>query len=174
MTLDIQITAPVFETSFEQQAKLRTIASKMERSGISKIFLKEAVALGEVKEGVFDLFEMWDEAESEDEKLEIVADIQEEVEDDNNKPIEAIEKLYVGSDELEVISNKISKFKKNLKVIIDRDHGGISKAAAKIGMEQSSLSRFLSSTSMPRRTTLFKIAKALNLPEREIAFDWLR
>lgn len=174
MTVNIQINTPIFETSFDQQAKLRTIASKMESSGISKLFLKEAVALGEIKEGVFDLFEMWDEAESEDEKKEIIADIHEEVEDDKNKPLEPTEKLYVGSNELEDISNKISRFKNSLKVIIDRDHGGINKAAAKIGMEQSSLSRFLNSSSMPRRTTLFRIAKALNLSEREIAFDWLR
>ena len=96
------------------------------------------------------------------------------VDDDKSKPSIPTEKLYVGSDELEDISNKIIAFKKNLKDIIDRDHGGVNQAAAKIGMEQSSLSRFLSSASMPRRTTLFRIAKALNLPERAIAFDWLR
>jgi DNA-binding phage protein len=40
------------------------------------------------------------------------------------------------------------------------------------GIPQSSLSRLFSSTTMPRRTTLFKIAKALNLPETAIGFKW--
>lgn len=174
MTMGISSNSALFQTSFEQKAKLYSIAAKMEKNQVDIAFINEAVELACLKEGIFDLLEMWDEAESWEERNEIVADIQEEIDDDKNKPTVPTERRYPGFAELEDISTNIMSFKKGLKDIIDRDHGGINQAALKIGMEQSSLSRFLNSASMPRRTTLFKIARALNLPESEIAFDWLR
>jgi transcriptional regulator with XRE-family HTH domain len=42
------------------------------------------------------------------------------------------------------------------------------------GIPQPSLSRFFSSGSMPRRTTLLKIAHALKLDAVTIATEWYR
>ncbi len=63
--------------------------------------------------------------------------------------------------------------KSNLRKKID-PKGGISELSGRTGIPRPSLSRFFSSSSMPRRTTLFKIAKALNLPESSISFKWLQ
>jgi len=63
--------------------------------------------------------------------------------------------------------------KTRLRAEVDRQ-GGISELARKTGIPQSSLSRFFLSEAMPRRTTLFRIAKALNLPETAIGFKWMR
>ena len=63
--------------------------------------------------------------------------------------------------------------KAKLRQIIDK-HGGVSAVAQKCGIPQPSLSRMLSSTSVPRRTTLYKIANALDLSETEIALEWTK
>jgi DNA-binding phage protein len=53
-------------------------------------------------------------------------------------------------------------------------HGGISKLSDLTGIPQPSLSRFFNSSSMPRRTTLLKIAKALKLDAVKTATEWSR
>lgn len=50
--------------------------------------------------------------------------------------------------------------------------GGISKLAELTGIPQPSLSRFFSSNAMPRRSTLLKIAKALNLEGIKVDIMW--
>lgn len=57
--------------------------------------------------------------------------------------------------------------------LIDR-HGGISAVARKSGIPQPSLSRMLSSASMPRKSTLYEIAVALGVPESEVVMEWTR
>jgi DNA-binding phage protein len=64
-------------------------------------------------------------------------------------------------------------FKKRLRDLIDRK-GGVSFVAQQSGIPQPSLSRLLNSVSMPRRSTLYKIANALNLPEAEVVTEWSR
>jgi DNA-binding phage protein len=63
--------------------------------------------------------------------------------------------------------------KAKLRQIIDR-HGGVSAVAKRCGIPQPSLSRMLSSPSVPRRSTLCKIANALDLSEKDIALEWTR
>jgi transcriptional regulator with XRE-family HTH domain len=50
----------------------------------------------------------------------------------------------------------------------------VSEVARKSGIPQPSLSRILSSGSMPRRSTLYKIANALGLSEKEIVGEWVQ
>jgi DNA-binding phage protein len=71
------------------------------------------------------------------------------------------------------VVDDIANFKVKLKDIIDR-HGGVVAVSKKIGMPQPSLSRMLNSGTMPRRSTLYKIAKALDLSETDIAGEWIR
>ena len=61
----------------------------------------------------------------------------------------------------------------NNRFIVDTK-GGISKLSELTGIPQPSLSRFFYSASMPKRITLLKIAKALNLSQVEIATEWVR
>lgn len=63
--------------------------------------------------------------------------------------------------------------KAKLRKIIDK-HGGVSAVAQKSGIPQPSLSRMLSSPSIPRRSTLYRIANALGLSETEMAMEWTR
>jgi DNA-binding phage protein len=63
--------------------------------------------------------------------------------------------------------------KARLRQIIDK-HGGVSAVAKKSGIPQPSLSRMLGSASIPRRSTLYKIANALGLSEAEIVTEWTR
>ncbi|MDQ3264273.1 MAG: helix-turn-helix domain-containing protein [Myxococcota bacterium] len=64
-------------------------------------------------------------------------------------------------------------FKARLRLLIDKN-GGVVEVARRAGIPQPSLSRMLNSSSMPRRSTLFKIANALNLEERDIVTEWMR
>ena len=68
---------------------------------------------------------------------------------------------------------RIRDFKERLRERVDR-WGGINKLARETGIPQSSLSRMFASGSMPRRTTLYKIANAVGLDETAIAFDWVK
>jgi DNA-binding phage protein len=63
--------------------------------------------------------------------------------------------------------------KAKLRKLIDQ-HGGVSAVAKLTGIPQPSLSRMLNSGSIPRRSTLYRIANALDLPETEIAMAWSR
>lgn len=68
---------------------------------------------------------LWAEASDEEEKGEIIADIQEEIDQFEELPRKVVEK-----------------------------HGGINELSRLSGIPQPSLSRFFNSASMPRRTTL--------------------
>ena len=54
------------------------------------------------------------------------------------------------------------------------EQGGISKLADLTGIPQPSLSRFFNSNAMPRRDTVLKIAKALNIDQIKIDAFWCR
>ena len=64
-------------------------------------------------------------------------------------------------------------FKTKLRDVVDKN-GGVSDVARLTGIPQPSLSRMLNSPSMPRRTTLYRIANALGLSEGDIVTDWAR
>lgn len=107
------------------------------------------------------------------EKDLIIADLQDTLDDIVNDPKEPEERPYLQYEDLEAIRQDIYEFKEKLREEVDRE-GGINELARRTGIPQPSLSRFFSSDSMPRRTTLYKIAKALNLPESAIGFKWTR
>ncbi|MEX1099389.1 MAG: helix-turn-helix transcriptional regulator, partial [Bacteriovoracaceae bacterium] len=73
--------------------------------------------------------------------------------------------------DLDLIAKNVTGFKAHLKTLVDQ-WGGVTKLAKATGIPQPSLSRFFNTGSMPRRTTLYKIADALNLSEKEIITDW--
>lgn len=115
---------------------------------------------------------LWFEADSEVERNEIVADLQDEIDARAEAPKKPAKKPYVKFDDLDAIAKDVVKFKTALRKVVDRN-GGIAKLAEKSGLPQPSLSRFFNSASMPRRATLYKIAEALHLNEKEIIHEWL-
>lgn len=144
----------------------------MKAAGLTSMFITDCVKHALEYEGTHDLMVLWAEASSQAERDEVIADLQDEVDMHLEHPKKPTKKPYVRFDDLEGIAKNIEGFKKNLRRLVDRN-GGISKLAKKTGIPQPSLSRFFGSQSMPRRTTLYKIAEALGLSEDQIITDWV-
>ncbi len=155
----------------DRRVEIIEIGHSMNQSGLSKSFIASAVETAFEFEGVYDLLKMWSEEKDQKEKDEIVADIQDLVDDCAQK--DKIEGTYVRFDDLDAIAKNIRGFKDNLRLLVDKQ-GGIGHLSQITGIPQPSLSRFFGETSMPRRTTLLKIAKALNLSQVQIATEWAR
>jgi hypothetical protein len=147
------------------------IGHKMNQEGLPKEFIAAAVSTAFEFEGVYDLLKMWADEPDENERSETIADIQEMIDDCNQQ--EKIEGVYVRFDDLDAIAANIRAFKDSLRVIVDQN-GGINKLSELTGYPQPSLSRFFNSASMPRRSMLNKIARALKLNQVQIATEWSR
>ena len=161
----------LFQTSDAQKVTLYKVASEMKASGLPDKFIADAVEVGAYYEGVFDLFELWASEEDPEFKEQIVANIQAEIDEYSEQPKKPTKKPYIDYSHLEAIAKDVLAFKAHLKSLVDQ-WGGVTKLSKRTGIPQPSLSRFFSSASMPRRTTLYKIADALKLSEKEIITDW--
>lgn len=160
-----------FTTSPEQKIRVYEIATKMAKVGLSVAFINDAVAMAEEYEGLHDLMVLWDEETDISTQDEIIADIQEQIDQHKELPRGIERKPYISFDDLDQIINDIVDFKKSLYDEVDR-WGGITKLAQKTGIPQPSLNRFFNSASMPRRITLYKIANALEITESKVLSKW--
>lgn len=149
------------------------ILNEMRRVGLESTFICSLMENCQRYEGIRDLMEMWFEETDPKERDKTIVDLQECLDDIEDLPQKPEERPFLGFDDLDVVRRNIAEFKKQLREEVDR-HGGICELARRTGIPQPSLSRFFTSSSMPRRTTLYKIAKALNLPESAIGFKWVR
>lgn len=147
------------------------ILNEMRHQGLERAFIYSLMEHCQCFEGIRDLMEMWFEAHDSKERDKIITDLQESLDDIENAPQSLERRPYLHFDDLEKIRKDVTSFKERLREEVDRQ-GGIGELARRTGIPQSSLSRLFSSTAMPRRTTLFKIAKALNLPETAVGFKW--
>jgi DNA-binding phage protein len=145
----------------------------MAESGLPAPFIAAAMDLAWQEQGAYELMELWSERKPGKERDEIVADLQEAVEDWAEAPPNPALKPRVAFDQLGGIVRSVAAHKRRLRELIDR-HGGVSAVARKSGIPQPSLSRLLSSASMPRRSTLYRIANALGVEESEIVTKWVR
>lgn len=157
----------------ENDLHVLDILNEMRRVGIKSAFIYRLMEYCQRYEGLRDLMEMWYEEVSDEERGAILSDLQESLDEIISAPKEPEERPYFQYEDLDTIQKDVQQFKSKLREEVDRQ-GGISKLARKTGIPQPSLSRFFSSSSMPRRTTLYKIAKALNLPESAVGFRWTR
>lgn len=151
--------------------ELIEIGHKMNLAGLSKSFIAAAVETAFEFEGVYDLMKMWSEEENAPERTEIIADIQDLIDDCAQKA--NLGNAYLRFDDLEGVAKNIRAFKDSLRLKVD-DLGGLGELSKKTGIPQPSLSRFFNSVSIPHRVTLLKIAKALGLSQLEIKTDWSR
>lgn len=149
------------------------IFNEMRHQSLGSTFIYSLMENCQRYEGIRDLMELWFEETDSTERDKIIADLQESLDEITETPQRPEERPYLHFDDLKEIRKDVLAFKEHLRAEVDRQ-GGISELARKTGIPQSSLSRFFYSGSMPRRTTLFKIAKALDLPETAIGFKWLR
>ena len=159
------------EITSDVKVELIEIGHQMINAGLPNSFIAAAVQTAFEFEGVYDLMKMWADETDTPERDEIVADIQDLIEDCSQKG--KIESAYVRFDDLEGIAKNIRGFKDSLRLKIDA-MGGIGELSKKTGIPQPLLSRFFNSTSLPHRSTLLKIAKALGLSQVEIATEWSR
>ncbi|HEY4832242.1 MAG TPA: helix-turn-helix transcriptional regulator [Waddliaceae bacterium] len=152
---------------------LGEIANSMLATGISREFMASIIMLAFRYEGVYDLMVMWSTETDSELKDEIIADLQEEIDESSEiiLPKHLEKKDYLHFDNLDEIAKDVMAFKKNLKAEIER-WGGVSKLAKETGIPQASLSRLLNSPSLPRRSTLEKIAKAMDLKESYLLSQW--
>jgi DNA-binding phage protein len=162
-------------TAVLKDDSLMQCVDAMKRQGLPSAFILDAVALARRDDAIYDLMLLWIKSDAE-ERVEIEADLQDHLDDDRELPPPGhgpLKKPKIAYKQLDKVVRDVMAFKQHLRDIVDR-HGGVVKIAAKIGMPQSSLSRVLRSGSMPRRTTLYRIARALDIPETEVATEWLR
>lgn len=155
--------------SSHAQVELFEIAHQMKLAEFSDEFIASAIKTAFQYEGVADLLKLWRDENDIQEKQEIIADIQELIDDCAIAASENFTSVKIN--DLEAIAKNIRMFKDNLLTIVN-EHGGISKLAQITKIPQPSLSRFFNSNSMPHRTTLLKIAVALNLDAVKITLPW--
>ena len=155
----------------EWSVELFEIAMQMKQAGLADKFITDAVNTAQEFEGVYDLMVMWRDESDPKERDEIVADIQDMIDDTAQR--ERSEAVYIQFNDLDAIAKDIRKFKDALLLLVNQ-RGGLTQLAGTTGIPQPSLSRFFNTNSMPRRVTLLKIAKALNLDAVQIASEWTR
>lgn len=161
----------VYDDDSSKDLHVLDILNEMRQQGVESAFICSLMENCQRFEGLRDLMEMWFDEIDVKERDKVIVDLQESLDDIVSAPQRPEVRPYLRFDDLDEIRKDVTAFKDTLRAEIDRQ-GGVSVLARKTGIPQSSLSRFFSSSSMPRRTTLFKIAKALNLPETAIGFKW--
>lgn len=162
-----------FRTTTDQVIELAGIVVAMEGEALPRVFIAAAYELARTDQGVFDLMALWRDATDSKERAEIVADLQDSLSDYDDAPAKPLQKPYIKFESLDDIANRVVAYKKHLRDLIDKN-GGVSAVAERSGIPQPSLSRMLNSASMPRRSTLYKIANAIDAPESEIVTEWAR
>jgi DNA-binding phage protein len=140
-------------------------------AGLSAKFVADAVDVGREYLGVYELMVMWAETEDGEERQALVADIQDMIDECRSEPGHKKER-YVEFTDLDAISENIREFKDSLRLEVENRCDSLRELSDKTGMPVSSLSRFFNSASMPRRSTLLKIADALDMSAVEISTDW--
>ena len=157
--------------SDELQVTLFKIALQMKKANFSDSFIASAIRTAFEFEGVADLLILWDKEQDKNEKSEIIADIQELI--DECSQHEKLIYPYVKFNDLDAIAKDIRSFKDSLLIIIN-EKSSLKELSELTGIPQPSLSRFFNTNTMPRRSTLLKIAKALNLDSIKVSSKWMR
>jgi len=162
----------VEQTIESQDFDLFDIARKMRLADVPDVFVAKALDLAHEYRGIKDLMSLWMEADGDAaEQGEILADIQDMLNEVLDGPARPIKERHVRFDDLEAIAADVMRFKDSLRLEVEKQCT-LTELANRTGMPLPSLSRFFSQPSMPRRATLLKIAEALDLSAVEIAHDW--
>lgn len=162
-----------FKTTTEQVLHLAEIVVAMKNADLPHEFIAAASEIGREDQGVYDLMVLWLEADDDEVREEVVAALQDSLDDYRDARTTPEKKPYIKFDDLDRIGEQVLARKAHLRDLVDR-HGGVSEVARRCGIPQPSLSRMLRSPSMPRRTTLFRLADALGLSETDIVAEWTR
>lgn len=154
----------------DKNVRVLRVSVAMKEAGLSSDFITHVVKMALRYEGIANLMLLWEELP--EERDSIVAALDEETADEHGED-PPLRKPKIDFSEIGQVTSEIKEFKDRLRDKVDK-WGGISKLASETGIPQPSLSRFFNGSSMPRRTTLYKIANALDLSETEIRTPWIR
>lgn len=158
-------------TSNELFITLAQIATAMKTAGLPEDFIAAALRTGDSDPGIADLMQMWAETSLPPEREAIVADIQELLDDTEDLSDGVKQRPRIPYEHLGNLLSSVQQHKQRLRDLIDRK-GGVTEVARRAGIPQPSLSRMLNSGSMPRKATLYKLARALDVSEAEVIGEW--
>jgi hypothetical protein len=102
--------------------KLVSIMVEMEGAGLDRNFIAAASELARTDQGVYDLMALWHGTSAKSEREEIVADIQESIDDYRDAPPAPLKKPYIKFEKLGDVAKQVMAKKAKLRDIIDR-HG---------------------------------------------------
>jgi len=157
--------------SAEERVRLSRIIAAMSDAGLPNEFLARLDEHARASRPVFRMAELWLAESDGPDREETIAHLSEMLDELTD---EATQKPKVSFETLaERVLPSVLAHKKKLRELIDR-HGGVSEVARRAGIPQPSLSRLLNDASRPRRATLYKIARALDVEESEIVGEWVR
>ena len=169
--------AAVAITFSKEQEQILRIAGVMLHAGLPPRFVQRALEMAFEYEGAYDLLTLWIEESSAEERANIIADLEEQITDLRDYELsergaaKPKARPKINFDDIPAIGQDIVAFKKRLRGVVD-SNGGVAHLAAKTGMSEPSLYRFFNSASIPRKTTLYKIANALDIEEKDIAVKY--
>lgn len=146
------------------------VIAQLRDAALPDAFVLDVIEMARDTPSVIDLLELWCESEA-GERDEIVADLQELIEDWRQPP-GPTEEVYIRFNDLDMIAKDIMAFKDALRRRLDGEGVSLTELSQRTGMPLPSLSRFFNTPSMPRRSTLIKMAHAVNFSAVEIATDW--
>lgn len=149
-----------YKTNPEQRLEVYRIAVQMADEGLGHAFADSVAILAGEYEGAYELMVLWKEEKDQSARDEIIADLQEEVDRLAEAHPTTFKAPKINFDELDRNIEQVMEYKKILKQWAEQ-WGGISKLARATGIPQPSLSRFFSSGSLPRNTTIHRIVNAL-------------
>lgn len=158
------------ENHLESVTVLCEVVHKMKICKLAEEFIEAAFQAALKYEGIFDLMLLWHDEKNQLERDAIIADIQELLDDCQQQG--GVKTSCIQMNDLDAIGKDVRAFKDHLLIKVN-EQGGISHLSKLTGIPQPSLSRFFNSNAMPRRTTLLKIAAALDLASVEITMPWV-
>lgn len=152
-----------------EQIVLLEIAMEMKDQNLPETFIINAIRAAFDYDGIADLMKLWKVENDQVERDGIIADIQDMLDACLQKG--KAEEFYVKFNDLDTIAKNIRMFKDSLLLLVEQN-GGLKYLSHLTEIPQPSLSRFFNSNSMPQRSTLIKIAKALDIDELRMDSFW--
>lgn len=141
-------------------SKLAVTGDLMRQCGLPDKFVSDAINTALEYEGVAELICLWAEEESAEEKDEIIADIQELVDDCSITHIRNYNKNLM--DNFKELQKQLDTLRQRILLNI-HEIGGILELSKRTQIPTAYLDRLLNTNSIPRQPSLLKITKALDL-----------
>lgn len=132
----------------------------MRAAGLPRWWADAVIELAHESEGVAELVESWCTAETDEDRQDCIELLQGCL--DDREPPAVPSKLITSHRQLDAEVVEHRAYKARLRAIVE-SHGGVSEVARRADMPQPSLSRLLTGGGDPRRSTLQRLADAMEV-----------